>query len=195
MDLKKRIIELHDLIKENPFWTGFDKQYVKSIHDQYTELMSAICVEHGYVGKIDDISVYKTNWGPILTDYSHDVNHYSYVIRNASTDNQHFQKGIQYLQEFLTMVHLMIEEYEPMKNCKNPKFSWTYKTKYIKGEDSDGKTVEGWYKYIEIERKYKESLLNYWKDRLENGYSYMKNYYESQIKKVEGENETYYEFI
>lgn len=106
MDRIEKIKELHDIIKENPFWTSFDERYFGGLLDLYKKLSWEIYDRESECLRTDPYYV-------MLSAVTHDFNAMISKLRWKLKDNEPIEnKGdiICVLQTYLANVHGLFDK-------------------------------------------------------------------------------------
>lgn len=106
MDRIERIKELHDLIKENPFWTSFDERYFGGLLDLYKKLSWNIYDHESECSRTDPYYV-------MLSAVTHDFNAMIGNLRWKLKDGKQLENMgdiICVLQTYLANVHGLFDK-------------------------------------------------------------------------------------
>lgn len=106
MDRIEKIKELHNIIKENPFWITFDERYFGGLLDLYRKLSNEIYDHQSECLRTDPYYV-------MLSNVTHDFNAMINNLRWKIKDNKPIEnKGdvICVLQTYLTNVHGLFDK-------------------------------------------------------------------------------------
>lgn len=152
----EEIKNLHDKIKQSPYWLGFDEDFVRELRRDYYKLTDLISAKFEY----HSINVYSDKYYALLQPMHHDVRSYVGCLEYRKGQDG-FGDVILYLQQYLTLVHQMIDGWETPHICVKTKY-WT-QTMYSEQFDHPnyGKV---WRNYVEIPKEQKQIVIDWWRE-------------------------------
>lgn len=180
----EEIIHLHNKIKESPYWLGFDESFIKELRRDFYRLTNLISGKFTYFS----INVYSDKYYAILESMTHDVNSYIGNLEYRYGKDT-FKDAVTCLQNYLMVVHQMIDKWENPYICGQCK--WRYTVKSESFEHPEYGTV--WRRYCEIPIEDKPKILEWYRD-------YVKHMYNKEsglkaIERIEKECDTFYRFV
>lgn len=110
---KNKLKELHDTIKNHPYWISFDKSQVSDLIKLFSKMDNIIyedyhnTFKHTY-GKDWSVKLYDEPYYPLFTTLCHDFRASLWRLKSDPCSELH-EKGITYLQMFLQVVHCYID--------------------------------------------------------------------------------------
>jgi len=204
--LLERIRDLHDTIKEHPYWMSFEPSYKKEVVDLFRELMKE-CSKFYHTNNMD------TPFVAIHRMLYHDFSHMLSVIRDTKgIENEDRFKFffLVTLQNYLQVIHLMLEGFDNVEtmvffmchDLHNPsqmvKHIAVYHDNCVTDEGytfySDGKH---YHSVMEVKRKDVHKLLKELDSKKEKykKFKSLHSFYDECIKDIEKETCFVYKIV
>lgn len=132
-----KLREIHDIIKNHPYWERFDKSFVRDLIKMFSKMDNIIYGDYGntfkytYDNKHTLVKLYDDPYYPLFTTLCHDFRGSLWRLSSDPGSESH-TKGITYLQMFLQIVHCYLD------NLDVPRFPLNSET-MISTKELDGK--------------------------------------------------------
>lgn len=184
----------HDKIKESEYWNNFDNIFFDEVKKSFEEIISLSIAPpfRQYMGiypeGYSEVMVYGNPYYPMLGEFIHDLNYYLTRGKYISRTSDDFQKMVTYLQTYLSVVHMCID------NVPNPEIKIPQKIYYIGVREFTCDNKTGYHRVqIYKTKESQEKLLGYYQKKIEYEWDYFwVNYYTKIYESIKsGENPSY----
>lgn len=185
-----KLKELHDRVKEHPYWLNFDSGLFRDVNQMYEEMIKILSETSPAVFSHDGMIYYANQYGAVGLSLVHDLRNRMCYGSKYEKGSEKFGKMIWVMQTFLMIIHQYIDgEGEPQyKTIPNDiaKYSGTIK--------AECRGAKGWIKVCEVKEEDRQKVVELY-EYLRNKSPYNKEWYDKYIEDLKVGDTDYFRFV